>query len=62
MHFPLTIRFLWSGQDESSFLQLIGIYAQHNIFFHCNQQRKGEEHNKIYIQAKKWMKLVPSNL
>jgi hypothetical protein len=49
-------------QDESSFLQLIGIYAQHNIFFHCNQQCKGEEHNKIYIQAKKWMKLVPSDL
>ncbi len=42
--------------------RLIGIYAQYDIFIHCNQQRRGEKHKRICIQARKWMESMPSNL
>jgi hypothetical protein len=44
------------------FLTKTRVYAQHNNFSHSNQRCKKEEHDKTFVQTKKWTELVGSYL
>ncbi len=47
-------------EDESSFLKLIGVYAQYIRPLQLMKEKEG--HEKICIQARKRMETVPTNL